>query len=51
MHVVDKNTEPYTHSMTWAMDWFDGRATFQMDITENTLTVTWLDIGNHQVYK
>jgi mRNA-degrading endonuclease YafQ of YafQ-DinJ toxin-antitoxin module len=38
-------------SMTWSFSRPAGRATFQLAEIENELTVIWLRIGNHDVYK
>lgn len=51
VHPVDKTTDPVTHSMTWAMQWFDGRATFQMVVKVDAVEVTWLDVGGHEIYR
>lgn len=38
-------------SMTWSFSRPAGRATFQLIEMKNELTLIWLRIGNHDIYK
>lgn len=38
-------------SMTWSFSRPAGRATFQLIAMKNELTLIWLRIGNHDIYK
>lgn len=62
----EKNPQPYVWSqsvrierlqgapvmaMTWSNSGPDGRATFQLDVLDGELRVTWRRIGRHGVYQ